>query len=144
MVEKGRSRRFKEAGFLSSSQKKVGISLNNGKPNKGTSRQPLHLEPGDIVEIKTENEILATLDSSGKYEGLRFTSEMKKYCGKKFKVYRKLKKIIIETTGELRTVNPDVPIVLLERVYCDGSAHGGCDRSCLCYWREEWLKRVSL
>jgi len=110
------------------------------KPDEAVSRQPLNLEPGDLVEVRPENEILATLDSSGKYGGLRFAPEMSKYCGKRFRVYKKLRKILVETTGELRTMK--VPIVLLERVYCDGSAHGGCDRACFCFWLEEWLNIV--
>ena len=51
-----------------------------------------------------------------------------------------LEKIIIETTGEMRPIS--TPTVLLEGVFCDGSAHGGCDRTCFCFWREGWLKRV--
>jgi len=66
---------------------------------------------------------------------------MRKYCGKRFRVYKRLEKIILETTGELRTVR--TPTVLLEEVFCDGEAHGGCDRSCFCFWREAWLKRVT-
>jgi len=49
--------------------------------------------------------------------------------------------MIIETTGELRKIR--TPTVLLEGVFCDGRAHGNCDRSCFCFWREAWLKRVT-
>jgi hypothetical protein len=34
------------------------------------------------------------------------------------------------------------PTVFLEGVYCDGKRHNDCDRSCLLFWREAWLKRV--
>jgi len=101
----------------------------------------LNLQPGELVEVRSEKEIFATLDHEGKLKGLRFTREMRKFCGKRFRVYKRLEKIILEATGELRTIK--TPTVLLEGVFCDGSAHGGCDRSCFCFWREAWLKRVN-
>ena len=101
----------------------------------------LNLQPGELVEVRSEKEIFATLDGEGKFRGLRFTPEMRKYCGKRFRVYKRLEKIILEATGELRTIK--TPTVILEGVFCDGSAHGGCDRSCFCFWREKWLKRVA-
>lgn len=111
------------------------------KIKKITSNKNLNLQPGELVEVRSKDEIFDTLDSDGKLKGLRFTRELSKYCGKQFRVYKRLEKIIIEATGELRTIR--TPTVLLEGVFCDGSAHGGCDRSCFCFWREAWLKRVT-
>jgi hypothetical protein len=105
------------------------------------SEGTLNLQLGELVEVRSEKEIFATLDREGKLRGLSFIPEMRKYCGKRFRVYKKLRKIIIETTGELRTVK--TPTVFLEGVFCDGNAHGGCDRSCFFFWREAWLKRVT-
>jgi hypothetical protein len=65
---------------------------------------------------------------------------MMKFCGGRFQVYKNLDKIILETTGELRRIK--TPTVILKDAFCDGKAHGECDRSCFCFWREEWLKRV--
>ncbi|MEM3702965.1 MAG: hypothetical protein QXX79_00880 [Candidatus Bathyarchaeia archaeon] len=101
----------------------------------------LNLQPGEWVEVRSVKEIFATLDAQGKLKGLRFTPEMVKFCGKRFRVYKRLEKIILEATGELRRIK--TPTVLLEGVFCDGKAHGGCDRSCFCFWREAWLKRAS-
>ena len=102
----------------------------------------LNLRPGERVEIRSAKEIFATLDEKGKLRGLRFTPEMAKFCGKRFRVYKKLENIIIETTGELRKIKTTT--VLLEGVFCDGKAHGNCDRSCFCFWREAWLRRIDL
>jgi hypothetical protein len=34
-------------------------------------------------------------------------------------------------------------IILLEDVRCQGTAEfGSCDRSCLYFWREEWLEKI--
>lgn len=101
----------------------------------------LNLKVGEIVEVRSAKEILATLDKRGKLKGLGFTPEMMKFCGRRLRVYRKLDRIILEATGELRKIR--TPTVLLEGVFCDGKSHGGCDRSCFCFWREEWLKKVS-
>lgn len=102
----------------------------------------LDLKAGDWVEVRSEREIFDTLDSQDKLKGLRFTPEMVKFCGKRFRVYKRLNKIVLETTGELRKIR--TPTVMLEGVFCDGSAHGGCDRSCFCFWREEWLKHATV
>jgi hypothetical protein len=103
--------------------------------------EALNLQPGEWVEVRSVKEIFATLDKRGKLRGLQFTPEMVKFCGKRLRVYKKLDKIILEATGELRKIRS--PTVLLEGVFCDGKAHAGCDRSCFCFWREEWLRRVS-
>jgi hypothetical protein len=101
--------------------------------------QPLNLKAGDWVEVESAKEIFATLDGRGKHKGLNFSQEMMKFCGKRFKVFRVLDKICMETTGELRRMK--TPTVMLEGVICDGSFHGGCTRSCFHFWREEWLQR---
>lgn len=100
----------------------------------------LSLQPGELVEVRSIKEIFATLDDQGKLAGLRFNPEMAKFCGQRFKVFKRLNKIITESTGELRRIK--TPTVILEGNYCDGRSHGGCDRSCFCFWREAWLKRV--
>lgn len=100
----------------------------------------LNLEPGEWVEVLSEKEIMATLDQEGKSRGLRFMPEMRKYCGKRFRVFKQVKKIILDPTGEMRQMK--IPTVYLEGSYCDGEFHQGCDRYCFVLWREGWLKRA--
>jgi len=119
---------------------KISSKNKQRRVTKAGNKKALNLQPGELVEVLSEKEIFSTLDSEGKLKGLRFTPEMRKYCGKRFRVYKRLEKIILETTGELRTIK--TPTVILEGVFCDGEAHGGCDRSCFCFWREAWLRRV--
>lgn len=99
----------------------------------------LNLQPGEIVEVKSKDEILATLDFRGRNRGLHFTAEMLKYCGGRYRVLRRVDKMIVDKTGRLREI-PNT--VILEGVTCDGSDHGNCPRNCYCLWREIWLKRV--
>jgi hypothetical protein len=122
---------------------KIGKFASRGRQKVGAgsvSGDVLNLQVGEWVEVRSAREIFATLDERGKLRGLRFTREMEQFCGKRFRVYKILGKIILEATGELRKIK--TPTVLLDAVFCDGTAHGGCDRSCFCYWREQWLKRV--
>jgi hypothetical protein len=95
---------------------------------------------GELVEVRSENEIISTLDENGKLDGVAFMPEMKKFCGKRFKVLKKVEKIRIETGEEIRKVNN--PTFFLEGVVCDGEISGPCDRACFCWWRESWLKRI--
>ncbi len=107
---------------------------------KRTPSATLNLQPGELVEAKSKQEILATLDFMGRNRGLHFTPEMVKYCGKRFRVLKQLDKMVNEKTGELRKISNTV---LLEGSTCDGKAHGGCQRLCYCLWREIWLRRVN-
>ena len=44
------------------------------------------LVAGDLVEVRSAEEILATLDEHGNLEGLPFMPEMLAYCGKQMRV----------------------------------------------------------
>ncbi|MEM1582423.1 MAG: hypothetical protein QXK89_07950 [Candidatus Bathyarchaeia archaeon] len=104
-----------------------------------TPVEVLDLKPGEIVEVKSREEILETLDSKGRNHGLEFMPEMLKFCGKRFKVLKRVGKITVDTTGEMLLM-PNT--VILEGAYCDGVAHRGCQRMCFFLWREIWLRRV--
>ena len=94
---------------------------------------------GDLIEIKSEAEILATLDEKGCYEGIPFMGEMRRYCGKRFRVYKRADRICVERAHFLdfrRLKNA----VMLEELRCDGSDHDGCQRMCMLFWKEAWLR----
>jgi len=99
----------------------------------------LNLKPGELVEVKSEREILATLDADGKNRGLLWMRGMRSYCGKRYRVFKRVETILLESNGKLRKMRNTV---LLEGVMCDGSEFFGCDRSCFHYWREVWLRRA--
>jgi len=105
-----------------------------------TSPPPLDLRPGEIVEIKSLEEIFATLDEEDKTQGLRFDSEMLKYCGRRARVLRRIEQIIDEKTGRMLTIKRDT--VILDGVICTGDYHRSCPRAIYPYWREAWLRRV--
>jgi len=98
-----------------------------------------NFKSGDVVEVLSLEEIAGTLDQDGKYEGLPFTAEMRQFCGRRFRVFKRADKICAETTYylDLRRMRD---AVTLEEVRCDGSDHAGCRRLCLLFWKECWLK----
>jgi hypothetical protein len=92
---------------------------------------------GEWVEVRSKEEILATLDKDGRYEGMPFMPEMLAFCGKRFQVYRSAHKTC-DTVFPIRSRRLTDTIHLETR--CDGSAHGGCQAGCLLFWKEAWLK----
>lgn len=105
-----------------------------------TECKPLNLQPGELAEVLSMREISLTLDNKGRNKGLYFMPEMEPFCGKRFKVFKKVQTIKLEETGELRKLK--IPSIFLEGVYCDGKFQGNCDRACFHFWREDWLKRI--
>jgi len=101
----------------------------------------LGLKAGEWVEVRTREEILATLDERGRLGNLPFMPEMLQYCGKQFRVFRRADKTCdnIENWSIRRMTNA----VHLEGVRCDGEGHGGCQASCMIFWKEAWLKRAT-
>jgi hypothetical protein len=100
----------------------------------------LNLRVGEVVEVRSRDEILATLDQRGELEALPFMPEMLQFCGRRFRVDKLVVKLCdtISWTGMYRMDHA----VHLAGVRCDGQAHGGCQASCLIYWKEAWLRRV--
>ena len=47
------------------------------------------LSVGDWVEVRSKEEILSTLDSNGRLDGMPFMPEMFAFCGKRFQVYKR-------------------------------------------------------
>lgn len=89
-----------------------------------------------LVEVKSYDEILQTLDAEGKLEGLPFMPEMMSYCRTQIRVHRRADRTCVAGLG-FRGMNATV---FLQESRCDGSAHDGCQRGCLLFWKEAWLK----
>ena len=101
----------------------------------------LVLRAGDWVEVRSADEILATLNDLGHLDSLPFMPEMLQYCGKRFRVIKVAHKTcdtIAHYQGRRMT-----NAVHLEGLRCDGKAHGDCQAKCLLFWKEAWLKRIT-
>lgn len=98
------------------------------------------LRRGDLVEVRSPAEILATLDADGVLDGLPFMPEMVDYCGRRYEVDSRAEKICDTITYPSSRRMADG--VFLADLRCDGAGHGGCQAECRFYWKEAWLKRV--
>jgi hypothetical protein len=90
----------------------------DGKP---TPSEILDLRPGEWVEVRSQDEILATITKNGFNRGMRYDMEMAKMMQMKN------------------------PCIQLEDIYCRAectSKRIGCPRASNTYWREIWLRRV--
>jgi hypothetical protein len=120
--------------------KRLSIRVVLPGPQTRTPTLALRLQPGDLVEVRSVEEIRATLDAKGRNRGMIFGPRMTEFCGRRYRVTTRLDRGIIEGTGEMREF-PNT--VILDDVVCQCSmVIGGCPRKDTLWWREIWLKRV--
>ena len=98
----------------------------------------LGLRPGDLVTVRSEAEILETLDDNGTLDGLPFMPEMRSFCGRDLRVRSRADRTIADRLGYRRMEDA----VHLTAANCGGADHGGCGRRCSLYWKERWLRRA--
>jgi hypothetical protein len=108
---------------------------NNSNPSRN-----LNLKAGDWVEVRSPEQILATLDENGCLENLPFMPEMFAFCGQHLRVYKRAHKTC-DTVNDYKGRRMK-DAVHLEGVRCDGQSHGGCEASCLIYWKTAWLRKL--
>jgi hypothetical protein len=99
----------------------------------------LHLQPGELVEVKSKDEIMATLSPENKNRGMWFDQEQLVYCGTRATVGRQVTRIVDERTGKMIKLGD---CVVLDDVVCLGKYRLACPRAVTPYWREAWLRRV--
>lgn len=105
----------------------------------GKRRASGDIQVGDLVEVRSKAEIMATLSPANKNGGMLFDGEMLPFCGRQARVERKVDQIIDEPTGRMLKLND---CLVLEDVVCKGDYHRFCPRAGLPYWREAWLRKV--
>lgn len=105
----------------------------------GAKAEPLGLRPGDLVEVRSKDEIVATLTPDLKNRGLVFDVEMLPYCGRRARVIKKVEKIIEEHSGRMLHLRD---CYILDQFTCVGRYHTFCPRAIHIYWREAWLRKV--
>ena len=129
----------RRVGFLSSNPFRP-KQLANGSGVRGPRGG---LEPGQLVRIRTKQEICGTLNKQGKNRGLWFDREMMPYCGHTARVTTKVERFIDERTGRLVQLASDCYI--LDEVVCRSYHSEGrwfCPRAIYPWWREAWLDPV--
>jgi hypothetical protein len=100
------------------------------------------LHPDDLVEVKSADGILQTLDEDGVLGGLPFMPEMIPLCDEKFRVSSRAVETCWYGEGSGMGRFPAEDVVLLDGVRCSGWDHDGCQKACNIFWPETWLHRV--
>ncbi|ETT25483.1 hypothetical protein RR21198_3779 [Rhodococcus rhodochrous ATCC 21198] len=113
-----------------------------GKVVGRTPTAHLNLQPGEMVRIRSKEEILATLDENLLNRGMGFEEEMAWYCGRTARVQARVSKCLDEKTGKLLTMKN--PCIILEDVVCTGRYNVSCPREFVPFWREIWLERIPI
>jgi hypothetical protein len=96
------------------------------------------LNVGDWVQVRSREEILATLDAHGRLDELPFMPQMLQYCGRPLRVIARAHKTCDVIAGEGRRLSDTIHL----DTRCDGQAFDGCQASCLIFWKQAWVKRV--
>ncbi len=117
------------------------------QPDELTGRSPAppapSLRPGQLVQVRSKDEIARTLGRSGRNRGLWFDREMFPYCGHSARVKRRVERFVDEKTGRMVELATDAYI--LDDVVCKGFRSDGrwfCPRAIYPWWREAWLEPV--
>ena len=114
--------------------------LRGGVVSGRTPTEHLDLVPGELVRIKSREEIMATLDTNLLNRGMGFDAEMSRFCGRTARVKARATRCVDERTGRMLTMKN--PCIILEDIVCEGAFSANCPREFVCWWREIWLERV--
>ena len=101
-----------------------------------------NLKKGDLVKIRPRKEIEQTLDQNNQFQGCGFMESMWQYCGGTYKVIKRVEIILDPWKSKLRRCRDTVA---LDGLFCHGDPKISpeCDRTCIFYWKEVWLEKVS-
>jgi hypothetical protein len=103
----------------------------------------LDLQPGELVRVKSHEEILQTVSTGNKNRGMYWDAELVPYCGGTYKVLKSVTRIIDERTGKMQEMKN--PCIILDAVVCQARyspCRMFCPKAMYPYWREAWLERV--
>lgn len=114
--------------------------IQGGVVSGRTPTEELDLQPGELVRVKTREQIMATLDQDQLNRGMGFDAEMARFCGRTARVKARATRLVDERTGRMLTMKN--PCIVLEDVVCEGAITLSCPREYVCWWREIWLERV--
>lgn len=111
-----------------------------GSESDKTPTGGLELQAGDWVRVRSKDEILSTLDRGNRNRGLWFDREMVRYCGRRFRVLRRVERLIKEKTGTLHVLKN--PSVILEGVTARGEFYKFNPQHDYLLWRDVWLEHA--
>ena len=92
-----------------------------------TPTEHLDLQPGEMVRVKTKQQIEATLNEDRLNRGMGFEEEMSRFCGRTARVKTRVTKCLDEKTGKTADALKN-PCIVLEDVVCGGVHNANCPR----------------
>ena len=109
-------------------------------PEQKVASSRTALKTGDLVRVKSKDEIESTLDRWNELKGCAFLVNMEEYCGTTQRVLQHMERFLDERDYKVKRSKG---LILLEGVICTGTpVFGRCDRCCHLFWREEWLEKI--
>ena len=116
------------------------IGRSNVLSTATTTPTTASLKAGDTVRVRSKEGIQSTLNPWKQLKGCGFLDGMWQYSGTTQRVLKPMEIFLDERDYRVKKCRG---IVLLEGLMCQGTREfGRCDRSCLFFWREEWLEKI--
>ena len=114
-------------------QRLAGGSPYPGRPGRlprgaKTPAVTLDLRAGELVRVRSLPEILATVDVDLRNRVMGFHTEMVPFCGRTFRVLRRVEKIVHEKTGKM--IRMKTGAIILENAVCEARYMNNCRRFC--------------
>lgn len=112
------------------------------KPRPPANAEQTKILPGDIVRVRSKEEIDTILDDWGGTRGCIFTPEMYSCCNR---LYRTLKRVDYFYDEVKQKMCKCKNIYLLKGAVCSGRRRlfpESCDRNCFLFWHASWLEKV--
>jgi hypothetical protein len=79
----------------------VSPKARSNSPGEPTLSGTLDLQPGELIRVKSHEEILKTVDSSNRNRGMYWDAELVSYCGGTYRVLKRVSRLIDEKTGKM-------------------------------------------
>lgn len=109
-----------------------------------TPKVDLNLQPGELVRVKSQADILQTVTTANLNRGMFWDAELVPYCGRTFRVLKRVTRVLDERSGKMQEMK--TPSIILDSAVCQArysACRMFCPRATYAYWREIWLERVS-
>jgi len=110
---------------------------------KGKSSSVHQYNVGDVIRIRSKENISKSLDYINKLEGCLFMEQMWKYCDSKFIVIKVVNNFFDE--HKYKMFKTHSPLYILDGLICNGvvdTFDHRCDHSCYFLWHEKWLEKT--
>jgi hypothetical protein len=135
-----RIKRFIKHNLKRFTRRQASRNLSVGSLPEAVEESAVPLQIGDVVRIRSLDEIRLTLNADNRLKGCKFMPEMELYCGTIQRVFKPVERYLNECDYTVRKAKG---LVILENLFCQGVAEAGrCDRSCFYFWRVEWLEKL--